>query len=73
MHFKSRQKYQDFFQQFFKEGVQQMLQGELDEHLGYKKHSAEGYNGTARDQFAGFFIGLGGPQTGHVCEAAIFG
>ena len=50
-----------------------MLQGELDEHLGYKKHSAEGYNGTARDQFAGFFIGLGGPQTGHVCEAAIFG
>jgi len=34
----------------FKEGVQQMLQGELDEHLGYEKHSPEGHNsGNSRN------------------------
>ena len=48
--FKSREEFQAFFQELFKEGVQQMLQGELDEHLGYARHSAEGRNsGNSRN------------------------
>ncbi len=42
--FKSKEEFQEFFQDLFKKGVQEMLQGELDEHLGYEKHSPEGYN-----------------------------
>ncbi len=48
--FKSKEEFQDFFQNLFKQGVQEMLQGELDEHLGYKKHSPDGYNsGNSRN------------------------
>ena len=48
--FKSKEEFQEFFQNLFKEGVQEMLQGELDEHLGYEKHSPEGYNtGNSRN------------------------
>lgn len=48
--FKSKEEFQDFFQNLFKQGVQEMLQGELDEHLGYEKHSPEGYNtGNSRN------------------------
>ena len=48
--FKSKEEFQDFFQNLFKQGVQEMLQGELDEHLGYDKHSPEGYNtGNSRN------------------------
>lgn len=48
--FKSREQFHEFFQELFKEGVQQMLQGELDEHLGYEKHSPEGRNsGNSRN------------------------
>jgi putative transposase len=48
--FKSKEEFQDFFQDLFKQGVQEMLQGELDEHLGYEKHSPEGYNtGNSRN------------------------
>lgn len=48
--FKSKEEFQEFFQSLFKQGVQEMLQGELDEHLGYEKHSPEGYNtGNSRN------------------------
>jgi transposase-like protein len=48
--FKSKEEFQDFFQNLFKQGVQEMLQGELDDHLGYEKHSPEGYNtGNSRN------------------------
>jgi putative transposase len=48
--FKSKEEFQEFFQNLFKQGVQEMLQGELDEHLGYEKHSPEGYNtGNSRN------------------------
>jgi transposase-like protein len=48
--FKNKEEFQEFFQNLFKEGVQEMLKGELDEHLGYEKHSPEGYNtGNSRN------------------------
>lgn len=48
--FKSKEEFQEFFQDLFKQGVQEMLQGELDEHLGYEKHSPDGYNtGNSRN------------------------
>ena len=30
-----------FFQEMFKEAVQELLQAEMDEHVGYEKHAAE--------------------------------
>lgn len=48
--FKNKEEFQEFFQNLFKQGVQEMLQGELDEHLGYEKHDPEGYNtGNSRN------------------------
>lgn len=48
--FKNKEEFQDFFQSLFKEGVEAMLQAELDEHLGYEKHSPEGYHsGNSRN------------------------
>src|SRR5438309_7655272 len=41
---------QVFVQLTFKQGVEEMLKGELDEHLGYEKHSPEGRNsGNSRN------------------------
>jgi putative transposase len=40
--FKNKVEFQSFFNQLFKQGVDEMLRGELDEHLGYTKHSPEG-------------------------------
>ena len=48
--FKSKEEFNDFFQGLFKEGVEAMLQAELDEHLGYERHSREGVNsGNSRN------------------------
>jgi len=48
--FKSREEFQSFFNDLFKEGIQEMLKGELDEHLGYEKHHPAGYNsGNSRN------------------------
>lgn len=48
--FKNREEFQSFFNDLFKEGIQEMLKGELDEHLGYEKHHPEGYNsGNSRN------------------------
>ena len=48
--FKTKEEFNDFFQSLFKDGVEAMLQAELDEHLGYEKHSREGFNtGNSRN------------------------
>lgn len=48
--FKSKEEFNSFFSELFKQGVEEMLQAELDTHLGYEKHSAEGYNtGNSRN------------------------
>lgn len=48
--FKSKEEFNSFFSELFKQGVEEMLQAELDEHLGYEKHSTEGYNtGNSRN------------------------
>lgn len=39
-----------FFSDLYKQGVEEMLKGELDEHLGYEKYSKEGHNsGNSRN------------------------
>ena len=48
--FKSKEEFQSFFSDLYKQGVEEMLKGELDEHLGYEKHSPEGRNsGNSRN------------------------
>jgi len=48
--FKDKEKFQEYFNSLFKRGIEEMLQGELDEHLGYLKHTTEGYNtGNSRN------------------------
>jgi putative transposase len=48
--FKNKEEFQSFFNSLLKEGVEEMLKGELDEHLGYEKHSKEGHNtGNSRN------------------------
>lgn len=48
--FKSKESFQEYFNALFKEGIEQMLQSELDEHLGYPKHAKEGDNsGNSRN------------------------
>jgi len=48
--FKNKEDFHSFFNDLFKQGVEEMLQAELDEHLGYQKHSKEGYNsGNSRN------------------------
>lgn len=42
--FKSKENFQDYFNSLFKQGIEEMLQAELDEHLGYSKHAKDGYN-----------------------------
>ena len=48
--FKSKETFQEYFNTLFKQGIEEMLQSELDEHLGYAKHTVEGYNtGNSRN------------------------
>jgi len=48
--FKDKESFQQYFNSLFKQGIEEMLQGELDEHLGYSKHQKEGYNsGNSRN------------------------
>ena len=42
--FKDRKDFDDFFNELFKEGINQMLKAEMTNHLGYEKHSNEGDN-----------------------------
>lgn len=48
--FKSKEEFRSFFDDLFKQGVEEMLQAELDEHLGYEKYAKEGHNsGNSRN------------------------
>lgn len=48
--FKSKENFQSYFNSLFKQGIEEMLQAELDEQLGYSKHAKEGYNtGNSRN------------------------
>lgn len=48
--FKTGAELNNFLDSLFKRGIQQILQAEMDEHLGYDKHSTEGYNsGNSRN------------------------
>lgn len=48
--FKNTEDFQGYFNSIFKQGIEEMLQGELEEHLGYSKHAKEGYNsGNSRN------------------------
>lgn len=50
--FKSKESFQEYFNGLFKQGIEEMLKCELDEHLGYSKHTKEGYNtGNSRNGF----------------------
>ncbi|MCX2481847.1 transposase [Pedobacter sp. MC2016-15] len=51
--FKSKEQFHEFFSDMFKKGVNEMLQGELDDHLGYEKNASEGRNsGNSRNGFS---------------------
>jgi putative transposase len=51
--FKSKEQFQEFFQEMFRQGVNEMLQGELDDHLGYEKHAPEGRgSGNSRNGYS---------------------
>jgi transposase-like protein len=48
--FKNKEDFHSFFTRLFKQGVEEMLKAELDTHLGYEKHSKEGYGtGNSRN------------------------
>jgi putative transposase len=48
--FKNKEEFHSFFNDLFKQGVEEMLKAELDAHLGYEKHSKEGYgSGNSRN------------------------
>ena len=50
--FKSKESFQEYFNFLFKKGIEEMLKCEMDEHLGYSKHTKEGYNtGNSRNGF----------------------
>jgi len=50
--FKSKEDFHLFFNTIFKQGVEEMLKAELEEHLGYEKHSKEGHNsGNSRNGY----------------------
>lgn len=50
--FKNKEDFKSFFTDLYKRGVEEMLQAELDAHLGYLKHSKEGHNtGNSRNGF----------------------
>lgn len=48
--FKSKEEFQSFFNDLFKQGVEEMLQAELEDHLGYEKYAREGHkSGNSRN------------------------
>lgn len=50
--FKDKENFHSFFNTLFKQGIEEMLQAEMDEHLGYSKSSKEGNNsGNSRNGF----------------------
>ncbi len=49
--FKSREEFDGFFSSLYKRGVEAMLQGELDSHLGYKKNELRTSKENARNGY----------------------
>lgn len=48
--FKNSKEFTGFMEQLYKRGVEKMLEGELDDHLGYQKYSPDGKNsGNSRN------------------------
>lgn len=48
--FKDKDSFQEFFNSFYKKGIENLLQAEMDAHLGYAKHAIDGYNtGNSRN------------------------
>ncbi len=48
--FTSKEDFNSFFNDLYKQGVEQMLQAELDNHLGYEKHAKDANNsGNSRN------------------------
>lgn len=48
--FKNKEEFRSFFNDLYKQGVEEMLQAELEEHLGYQKYAKEGNNsGNSRN------------------------
>ena len=48
--FKNKENFQSYFNSLFKQGIEEMLQAELDEELDYSKHAKDGYNsGNSRN------------------------
>jgi len=48
--FKDKESFHDFFNSFYKKGIETLLQAEMDAHLGYLKHAKDGYNsGNSRN------------------------
>jgi len=48
--FKTRDDFSGYFNSLFKQGIEEILQVEMEEHLGYSKHQTEGYNtGNSRN------------------------
>lgn len=48
--FKDRKDFDEFFGELFQEGINQMLKGEMTDHLGYEKNSKDGDNsGNSRN------------------------
>ncbi len=51
-YFKNKEEFHSFFNNLFKQGVEEMLKAELETHLGYEKHSKQGYgSGNSRNGF----------------------
>ena len=48
--FSNKDDFHSYFESLYKQGIEQLLQGELDAHLGYEKYNPEGYNsGNSRN------------------------
>jgi transposase-like protein len=47
---KTKEDFHSYMESLYKQGIEQLLQGEMDAHLGYKKHSIKGNNsGNSRN------------------------
>ena len=40
--FETKESFHSYFESLYKQGIEQLLKGELDAHLGYEKHKKEG-------------------------------
>lgn len=48
--FKNKELFQEHFNSLYKQGIEEMLKCELEDHLGYSKHNKKGYNtGNSRN------------------------